>query len=64
MGLEERIEEVASGPKKVSGDEGSVEQLSIDDLIKADRHLSSKRAVSGTRLAGVKFFKIQPPGSI
>lgn len=39
---EKVLRETASGPKKVSGDAGSVEQHSISDLIAVDKYLSSK----------------------
>jgi hypothetical protein len=62
--LETRIEQVAAGPKRVSGDAGSVTQQDIDDLIKADRHLASKSATSGRTLKGIRFVKISPPAGI
>lgn len=64
MALENRIEEVAAAPKKVSGDEGSVEMPSIDELIKADKYLSSTNAVSGRAMKGLKFFRIIPPSAV
>lgn len=63
MDLEDTIEEVASSPKKITGDNGSVEEHSIDDLIKADRYLASKRAKAAGGI-GVRFLKIKGPGAI
>lgn len=60
--LEKTILETASGPKKVSGDAGSVEQHSISDLIKADKYLASKEAAKGHGL-GIKLSKIEPDGT-
>ena len=37
MGLEDKINEVANGPSKASGDAGSVEQQNLKDLIEADK---------------------------
>jgi len=50
--LQSQIEENASGPKRVSGDAGSVEQHSIQDQIAADRYLSTKQAASGQNNPG------------
>lgn len=60
--LAEVLLETASGPKKVSGDAGSVEQHSISDLIEADKYLSSKEAAKG-RGIGIKLSKIEPDGT-
>ena len=60
--LNETILETASGPKKVSGDVGSVEQYSISDLIAADKYLASKEAAKGHGL-GIKLSKIEPDGT-
>jgi len=64
MALENKIEEVASGPQKVSGDEGSVEMPSISELIKADKYLSSIKSVEGRTMKGLKFFRIIPPSAV
>ena len=60
--LNEVLLETASGPKKVSGDAGSVEQHSISDLIAADKYLASKEATKGRGL-GIKLSKIEPDGT-
>lgn len=57
------IEENATGPKRVQGDEGSVEQHSIQDQIAADKYLSAKEATRGRNL-GIKMSKISPPGAV
>jgi len=48
-----------SRPKKVTTDAGSVEQFGIDEAIKAEQYLASKRRL-GT---GLKFHRIIPPGA-
>ena len=40
------IEDAATGPKKVSGDEGSVEMHSIQDQIAAAKFVANKNATS------------------
>jgi hypothetical protein len=60
--LEQTIRDAAASPVKASGDEGAVEQRSIDELIKADRHLANKAAQAGKGL-GIKHFKLVPPGA-
>ena len=56
--LEQTIIDAVSGPKKATGDNGSAEKFSIDELIKADQYLASKRR-TGT---GLQFNKIAPQG--
>ena len=60
--LEDAIRENASGPKRVQGDSGSVEQHSLKDQIEADKFLASKEAVR--RGIGIKNVKISPDGTI
>ena len=61
--LDNTIRENASGPKRASGDSGSVEQHSIADQIAADKHLASKQA-SRAKGLGVKLAKISPGGTV
>ena len=59
--LRDVILENAKGPKKVTGDAGSVEQHSIKDQIEAERFLQSKKA---TRQGlGIRFVKLRPDGT-
>jgi hypothetical protein len=60
--LQDKIEENAAGPAKVSGDAGSVEQHSLADQIAADRYLAAKDAAKKKR-RGLRFNKIAPPGT-
>jgi len=60
--LTEAIEENAQGPKKASGDSGSIEQHSLPDQIAADKHLAAKKAVQ-SKSRGVRFSKLIPPGA-
>ena len=53
----------AEGPKRASGDSGSVEQHPLKDQIAADRYLASKAAMKGKGL-GIKFTKTVPPGAV
>ncbi len=59
--LETEIANNASGPKKVSGDEGSVEQHSLTDQIKADEYLRGATA-GGKKHLGLRFRQLTPPG--
>jgi hypothetical protein len=61
--IENAIQDNASGPKSASGDAGSVEQHSLTDQIAADKHLESKKAMSGKGL-GIKLLKISPSGTV
>lgn len=60
--LDNAIRDNAAGPKKATGDSGSIEQHSLADQIAADKHLASKQAISGKGL-GVKLAKLSPPGA-
>ena len=59
--LEDTIRENAQGPRRASGDSGSVDQHSISEQIEADRYLASKQAVR-TRKLGLRTTKLVPPG--
>jgi len=61
--LADAIEENAAGPKKASGDSGSVEQHSLKDQIEADKYLASKQAARAKGL-GIKLTKISPGGTV
>lgn len=63
MGLEDKINEVASGPAKASGDAGSVEQQPLQDLIEADKYLAQKNAGKSSGL-GIKRVQLIPPGAV
>jgi len=59
--LENSIQTNASGPKKASGDAGSVEQHSLSDQIAADRYLNSRQATKSG--LGIRKTKLVPPGA-
>ena len=61
--LADTIEENAAGPKKASGDSGSVEQHPLKDQIEADKYLAAKKAVRSKGL-GIKLAKISPGGTV
>ena len=60
--LDTQIRDNAAGPKKATGDSGSVEQHSLNDQIAADRYLASKKAAKSRGL-GIRLSKLVPPGS-
>ena len=60
--IDKTIEENAKGPKRASGDSGSVEQHPLNDQIAADRYLASKKAAKSRGL-GIRLTKLVPPGS-
>ena len=61
--LDNAIQQNAAGPRKASGDSGSIEQHSLADQIAADKHLSGKAAVAGKGL-GIKLVKVSPGGTV
>ena len=60
--LDTQIRDNAAGPKKATGDSGSVEQHALNDQIAADRYLASKKAARSRGL-GIRLSKLVPPGS-
>ncbi len=60
--LDTQIRDNAAGPKKATGDSGSVEQHSLNDQIAADKYLASKKAARSRGL-GIRMSKLVPPGS-
>ena len=60
--IDKQIEESAAGPRKASGDSGSVEQHALQDQIAADRYLASKKA-SRTRGLGIRVARLVHSGS-
>ncbi len=60
--LDTQIRDNATGPKKATGDSGSVEQHPLNDQIAADRYLASKKAARSRGL-GIRMSKLVPPGS-
>lgn len=60
--IKDAIEQSATGPRKASGDSGSVEQHSLPDQIAADKYVESRTA-SRVASLGLKFNKLVPPGA-
>ena len=60
--IDTAIRDNAAGPRKASGDSGSIEQHSLGDQIAADKHLASKEA-SRARGLGIKLTKLSPGGT-
>jgi len=60
--LDSTIRENAAGPKRASGDAGSVEQHALAEQIAADKYLASKQA-SRSKGLGIKLAKISPGGT-
>jgi len=60
--LDSTIRENAAGPKRASGDAGSVEQHALVEQIAADKYLASKQA-SRSKGLGIKLAKISPGGT-
>jgi hypothetical protein len=60
--LDTQIRDNAAGPKKASGDSGSIEQHALADQIAADKYLASKKAARSRGL-GIRMSKLVPPGS-
>ena len=59
--VNDAIADVAQNPKRIKGDEGEIEEHSLDDLIKAQKHLAGRTAVSGGK--GFRLSKFKAPGA-
>ena len=57
------IEEAGKAPKKVVTDEGSVEEKSVDELIKADRY-NSASTIGDAPLHGLRVSRFKPGGAV
>lgn len=60
--LDDAILENATGPKQVSGDEGTVVQHSLQDQIAAAKHLAGT-ASADKPARGMRFTQLIPPGA-
>ena len=60
--IRDAIRDNALGPKKVTGDAGSVEQHPLKDQIEAERFLASKEAMKRPGL-GIRLTKLMPDGT-
>lgn len=60
--ITDAIKANATGPKRASGDTGSVEQHSIPDQILADRYEKSNNAAAQQH-CGLRFVQTIPPGA-
>ena len=61
--IKNAIETNATGPRRASGDSGSVEQHPLPDQIAAARFVASRTA-SRKKGLGIKLLKISPGGSV
>lgn len=57
------ILENAQGPKRATGDSGSIEKHSLPDQIAADQYLKSKEAATKNPAAALHRTKFVPPGA-
>lgn len=60
--LNEQIEDVASAPKRMTNDAGSVEEHDLGQLIEADKYLRAKDAATRP-IRAVGYGKFIPPGT-
>lgn len=56
------LAEALTGPKRVRGDAGEVEQHSLPDLIAARKHLASQ-AAAGKSTRGLRITRLIPGGT-
>jgi len=62
--LKDAIKQNAEGPKRASGDAGSVDQHSLADQIEADKYLAGKDAASKSPAKAFTRVKVVPPGTV
>lgn len=61
--LSDDIETAATSPASASADGVTVTQRSIDEMIKADKHIKADTAGASPRL-GMRIVKLLMPGSV
>jgi hypothetical protein len=61
--LKETIESVATGPAEASGDNITVKQQNIKDLIEADKYLAGKTGATRKGF-GLRIQKMNPPSAV
>ncbi len=61
--LREKLIENASGPKRVVGDQVSVDQHSLKEQMELDRYLRSSTAMTRNKLP-IRLTKLIPPGTV
>jgi len=62
--LKDTIKQNAEGPKRASGDAGSVDQHSLADQIEADKYLAGKDVASRNPAKAFTRVKIVPPAAV
>ncbi len=62
--LNNTVRDNAIGPRKASGDSGSIEQHPLKDQIEAEKFLAGKTAAATNPTKGFTRVKIVPPGSV
>jgi len=70
--MSEQLDNAASQPRQVSGDQGSVQTHSLGDMIEYDRYKRSKDIVDnpdqsaggGAAFGGIRFSKTRHPGTV
>jgi len=57
------INELAQAPKKTTGDDGSIEERPIGEVIEADRYTAGKQATSSGPPYGMRIGRLKKPGT-
>lgn len=57
----DEIDELAAAPRRTTGDEGTVEERSVQELIDADRYKAAKKAERAPW--GLRFARIRKGGT-
>lgn len=60
----EEIEEAAKAPKRMRNEEGSVEERSIEDIIKADVYQKNAQPAANRPPFGMSIARTKPPGTV
>lgn len=60
--IRQKLAEAAAQPRRVRTDAGEVENHDLKQIIEADKYLSAK-AAAASKSRGLRFNKLEPPGS-
>jgi hypothetical protein len=58
------IEDLARSPKSLRGEEGAVEERSVDEVIKADRYVKASSSAVDSVPFGLRIARTVPGGTV
>lgn len=63
MATQEEVDELVTAPKRTTTEEGTVEERTVNELVKGDQYSSVKATVDQSPF-GIRFAKIRPGNAL